>query len=141
MSLAHFVQNDLHRAESGDNVAKATECRNCVLQGRLLSLTQDSESIQYRTTWPDKFTPGPSDDTEALLKHYFSLKYDLGALYAQWSKDDANFRKKAPKFTGIRILSQDAWEALVSFICSSNNNISRISQMVCHTETIQSRPN
>lgn len=43
---------------------------------------------------------------------------------------DPNFRKKAPKFTGIRIMSQDAWEALVGFICSSNNNISRISQMV-----------
>jgi N-glycosylase/DNA lyase len=30
----------------------------------------------------------------------------------------------------VRILQQDAWEALVGFICSSNNNISRISQMV-----------
>lgn len=33
-------------------------------------------------------------------------------------------------FTGVRILRQDAWEALVGFICSSNNNIARISQMV-----------
>ncbi|XXG94731.1 hypothetical protein Hte_000988 [Hypoxylon texense] len=54
----------------------------------------------------------------------------VAALYDQWSKSDANFRKKAPKFTGIRILSQDPWEALIAFICSSNNNISRISQMV-----------
>jgi N-glycosylase/DNA lyase len=43
---------------------------------------------------------------------------------------DANFKKKAPKFTGVRILRQDAWEALIGFICSSNNNISRISSMV-----------
>lgn len=121
-----------------DSVAEPAECRNCVLHGRLLSLTQDPESVKYRVTWPSKFTPGSSDDTEALLKHYFSLKYDLGALYAQWSRDDANFRKKAPKFTGIRILSQDAWEALVSFICSSNNNISRICQMVCLTGIIVS---
>lgn len=28
------------------------------------------------------------------------------------------------------MLSQDSWEALVGFICSSNNNIPRISQMV-----------
>jgi len=43
---------------------------------------------------------------------------------------DLNFKKRAPKFTGVRILKQDAWEALVGFICSSNNNIIRISQMV-----------
>jgi N-glycosylase/DNA lyase len=66
----------------------------------------------------------------ALIKHYFNLEPNLGHLYEQWAAADPNFRKKAPKFTGVRILKQDAWEALVGFICSSNNNISRISQMV-----------
>jgi N-glycosylase/DNA lyase len=51
-------------------------------------------------------------------------------LYEGWALADPNFKKKAPMFTGVRILQQDAWEALVGFICSSNNNISRISQMV-----------
>lgn len=71
-----------------------------------------------------------SDDTLALIKHYLNLSSDLTRLYSEWSSLDPNFKKKAPEFTGIRILRQDAWEALVSFICSSNNNISRISQMV-----------
>lgn len=70
------------------------------------------------------------DDTAALLHHYFNLAPNLGQLYEQWAASDANFRKKAPKFTGVRILRQDAWEALIGFICSSNNNISRISGMV-----------
>lgn len=70
------------------------------------------------------------DDTEDLLKNYFNLQYDLSDLYQQWADADPNFRKRAPKFTGVRMLNQDAWEALVGFICSSNNNISRISQMV-----------
>lgn len=111
--------------------------------------------MHYRVTWPTKvvskgalnLTPPPSvreptnevdtkgsdgsdDDTEDLLRHYLSLKLDLASLYEQWSEADPNFRKRAPKFEGVRMLSQDAWEALVSFICSSNNNISRISQMV-----------
>ncbi|KAI1497348.1 N-glycosylase/DNA lyase [Biscogniauxia marginata] len=113
---------------------------NCVLHGRLLSLKQDKDHLHYRVTWPASSKSSSSrkpdaksqglDDTEDLIKHYFSLKYDLKSLYDQWSESDPNFREKAPKFTGIRILSQDAWEALVSFICSSNNNISRISQMV-----------
>ena len=114
--------------------------RNCVLHGRLLSLRQDKDFLHYKVTWPrttssspikaDPDTVAAVDDTEALLKHYFSLKYDLTSLYEYWSDSDPNFRKKAPRFTGIRILSQDAWEALIGFICSSNNNISRISQMV-----------
>lgn len=70
------------------------------------------------------------DDTLRIIKHYFNVSSNLTNLYSQWSQQDPNFRKKAPRFTGIRILRQDAWEALVSFICSSNNNISRISQMV-----------
>lgn len=74
------------------------------------------------------------DDTEELLRRYFALNVNLTALYEQWSAADANFRQKAPKFTGVRMLSQDAWEALICFICSSNNNIARISQMVRFTD-------
>ena len=70
------------------------------------------------------------DDMKAFLLHYLNLEPNLTDLYEQWSSADKNFEKKAPKFTGIRILRQDAWEALVGFICSSNNNIIRISQMV-----------
>ncbi|OTA64622.1 8-oxoguanine DNA-glycosylase [Hypoxylon sp. EC38] len=119
---------------------------NCVLYGRLLSLKQDKTHLHYKVVSSTIIPPAltatapvsvkdevnnlPDDDTEALIRHYFSLKHDLTALYDQWSKSDPNFRKKAPKFTGIRILSQDPWEALIGFICSSNNNISRISQMV-----------
>jgi N-glycosylase/DNA lyase len=74
---------------------------------------------------------GEEEETESLLRHYLNLSPNLTELYEQWSLVDPNFKKRAPKFTGVRILKQDAWEALVGFICSSNNNIIRISQMVC----------
>ena len=70
------------------------------------------------------------DDTESLLRQYLNLAPNLSALYEHWSSKDPNFKKRARQFAGIRILKQDAWEALIGFICSSNNNISRISQMV-----------
>ena len=114
------------------------------MHGRILSLKQDPTHLHYSVTWPEQRSPpgmpspplsrddglDETGDTETLLRHYFSLDLDLGSLYEQWSKVDPNFRKKAPTFTGVRILNQDAWEALVAFICSSNNNIARISQMV-----------
>lgn len=119
---------------------------SCALHGRILSLHQDSTHLHYKATLADgcqaPLTPPSSaptstdeppseeDDTESLVEHYLNLGPNLAQLYAEWSTADANFKKKAPKFTGVRILKQDAWEALVGFICSSNNNIIRISQMV-----------
>ncbi len=77
--------------------------------------------------------PSIEDDTESLIRNYFNLTPNLADLYEMWSLADPNFKKRAPKFTGVRILKQDAWETLVGFICSSNNNIARISQMVSHS--------
>ncbi|KAG2235965.1 hypothetical protein INT48_004295 [Thamnidium elegans] len=65
------------------------------------------------------------------IKDYFQLnRVSLADCYQKWSKVDPNFSKKAIYFQGIRILRQDPWENLISFICSSNNNINRISQMI-----------
>lgn len=114
------------------------------LHNRILSLHQDPEYLYYRSipasTLQSPLTPPSShppsvketmdDSTLELIKHYLNLTPNLTELYQQWSASDANFAKKAPKFTGVRILKQDAWEALVGFICSSNNNIIRISQMI-----------
>ncbi|KAJ5698324.1 8-oxoguanine DNA glycosylase [Penicillium macrosclerotiorum] len=141
------------------NIPESEEWR-CVLYGHLLSLKQDSSYLYYRSyqSSPSVLLPTPptsevpsraesntefdlskgkahiqslSDDRLLqIIKHYLALSTNLTGLYTQWSAQDPNFKKKASQFTGIRILRQDAWEALVSFICSSNNNISRISQMV-----------
>lgn len=120
--------------------------RSCTLHGRIISLKQDSTHLHYRTIFPevnDSLNHQPvvkkeeledeedKDDTESLLRHYLNLSPNLTEMYEQWSLADPNFKKRAPKFTGVRILKQDAWEALVGFICSSNNNIIRISQMAC----------
>ncbi|KXT08631.1 hypothetical protein AC579_6566 [Pseudocercospora musae] len=113
------------------------------LHNRILSLYQDPHHLYYRSLSPAHLQPpmtppsskppslpDTNDDTLDLLKHYLNLEPNLTTLYHQWSSADANFAKKAPKFTGVRILRQDAWEALIAFICSSNNNILRISHMV-----------
>lgn len=120
---------------------------SCAIDGRILSLRQDSTHLHYQATYPENhsgpLTPPSSappsslnlhtdgDDTEGLVRHYLNLVPSLTDLYEHWSSADLNFKKKAPKFIGVRNLKQDAWEALVGFICSSNNNIIRISQMVC----------
>ncbi|KAF8242377.1 DNA glycosylase, partial [Wilcoxina mikolae CBS 423.85] len=105
---------------------------SCALKGRILSLKQDTTHLHYRSIYPVTASPScpDDDDTPALIHDYFNLSVDLGKLYRIWSSRDPNFQKKAPSFAGVRMLRQDPWENVVSFICSSNNNISRISQMV-----------
>ncbi|XP_041941892.1 N-glycosylase/DNA lyase [Alosa sapidissima] len=77
------------------------------------------------------------DSTEQeLLKDYFQLNIQLENLYKDWGACDDHFRHIASIFTGVRMLKQDPVECLFSFICSSNNHISRIQGMVerlCHT--------
>ncbi|ETW86075.1 hypothetical protein HETIRDRAFT_13944, partial [Heterobasidion irregulare TC 32-1] len=69
-------------------------------------------------------------ETLLWLKDYFQLDVDLLKLYNEWSERDAVFMRFRRRFEGIRMLRQDPWENLVSFICSSNNNITRITKMV-----------
>lgn len=62
------------------------------------------------------------------LIKYLRLDVPLQELhYLDWRKRDTRFEDITPH--GMRILGQEPWETLVSFICSSNNNISRITRM------------
>ncbi|KAF4552580.1 8-oxoguanine DNA glycosylase-like protein [Elsinoe fawcettii] len=145
VSLTELCINTTLRCGQSFRWRKAdTGVWSMALHGRIISLHQDPTHLYYRSYYPPPpsapLTPPSSvvseplesakDDTLPLLQHYLNLTPDLTSLYAEWSSADANFAARAPKFTGIRILRQDAWEALVGFICSSNNNIARISQMV-----------
>ena len=63
---------------------------------------------------------------DAFLYDYFDLDFDYdGARAAIASKDDM-LRRAVDAFPTLRILRQDPWIALISFILSQNNNIKRI---------------
>lgn len=65
------------------------------------------------------------------LHDYFQLDVSLKELYEKWAAADPNFKAKATVgFRGIRVMRQDPVENLITFICTSNNNIARITMMV-----------
>lgn len=70
------------------------------------------------------------EDDERVIREYFNADVELEALYETFSKADGRFRALAPRIDGARTLRQDPSECLFSFICSSNNHISRIHGMV-----------
>ncbi|KAI0273348.1 N-glycosylase/DNA lyase [Gloeopeniophorella convolvens] len=110
------------------------EYRLC-LRDRVVCLRQSPDTLFYRSVFPDppeSPEAGSTRDAETLLwlKDYFQLDIDLVKLYDEWSVKDPVFAKLRSRFEGIRMLRQDPWENLISFICSSNNNIIRITKMV-----------
>lgn len=64
---------------------------------------------------------------------YFIEYFDLNTNYAQIKQKLCNFDFMAPiieKTYGIRILNQDPFEMIISFIISANNNIKRIQNTI-----------
>jgi len=68
-------------------------------------------------------------DFEAIWRGYFDLDRDYGEIRRRLGTDA--FMREAIKLgEGIRILRQDNWEALCSFIISQCNNIPRIKKII-----------
>ncbi|XP_064154455.1 N-glycosylase/DNA lyase [Anguilla rostrata] len=85
---------------------------------------------------PKAMTTEYDHKEEEVLKDYFQLNVNMAELYKQWGTADSHFKSIAKAFTGVRMLRQDPTECLFSFICTSNNHISRIQGMVerlCNT--------
>jgi N-glycosylase/DNA lyase len=98
-------------------------------------LQHENENLHYKfyTNISNKNLLTSSNDrqneTSLILNNYFQLSIKLDELFQQWCKSDERFQnKKIPN--GIRVLAQDPLENLISFICSSNNNVQRITKMV-----------
>ena len=69
-------------------------------------------------------------DIKKAIEDYFDLKTDYEKLKRILSKVDINMKKSIEYGYGIRILNQDLWECIISFIISANNNIPRIKGII-----------
>lgn len=63
---------------------------------------------------------------EEICRHYFDLDRDYETIKDTLSKIDENLAQSIKYGAGIRLLNQDLWETIISFITSANNNIPRI---------------
>jgi len=62
--------------------------------------------------------------------HYFDLDTDYGKIKKLLAEKDEYLKKAVTHGYGIRLLKQDLWETMISFIISQNNNIPRIKQII-----------
>ena len=75
-------------------------------------------------------SPELQAEVQAWLADFLVVDVDMADLHAEWLRHDPAFADAARRFPGMRILRQDPWETLISFLCSSNNNIPRIRLML-----------
>lgn len=69
-------------------------------------------------------------DIKETIENYFDLNRNYEEIKEQLSKIDENMKTSIEYGQGIRILNQDLWETIISFIISANNNIPRIKGII-----------
>ena len=71
-----------------------------------------------------------NQNLEEEIYHYFDLDRNYEQIKKELSKKDKYMKTSIAYGKGIRILNQDLWETIISFIISANNNIPRIKGIV-----------
>lgn len=88
--------------------------------GKYLCISQDGERVIFENTTKEEF--------DSVWEDFFDLRRDYGAIIE--SIKDSHARRCADFGSGIRILKQEPWETVCSFIVSQNNNIPRIKKII-----------
>lgn len=76
------------------------------------------------------FTGKCQNDLKETIENYFDLSRNYEEIKEKLSKIDNYLKTSIDYGKGIRILNQDLWETIISFIISANNNIPRIKGII-----------
>ncbi len=91
-----------------------------IASGRYIRLSQDADSVTLH---------GISEQDIPFWQEYFDIATDYGEVISRLSCDET-LSLACKSSGGIRILKQEPFETLISFIISQNNNIPRISGII-----------
>lgn len=93
-----------------------------VIKNGVIQVKKENENITFK---------GICDmNLKEIVEDYFDLNRDYEKIKKQLENIDEYLRKSIEYGKGIRILNQDLWETIISFIISANNNIPRIKGII-----------
>lgn len=92
-----------------------------VVKGKVIKVKQVSGRLLFQT-FPDRVET-------SFLENYFRLNDNLPEILSKINKDE-HIEKAIQRFRGLRIIRQEPWECLISYICATNTNILAIKNMV-----------
>ena len=93
-----------------------------VIKNGIINVKKEDETITF-TGICDK-------NIEEVVNEYFDLKRDYEKIKERLGNLDEYLKTSIQYGKGIRILNQDLWETIISFIISANNNIPRIKGII-----------
>ena len=89
-----------------------------VVDGNIIRAKQENDELLIDSTLDKK-----------IIRDYFRINDDIGEIYSEIDKDEL-IHSLIQKYRGLRLIKQDPWECLVSYICSSNNTIRNITNSI-----------
>lgn len=121
------------------NVSHIFDCGQCfrwnkeqdgsytgVVKNKIINVEQNGSSVIFNNI--------NKDDFNNILEDYFDLNTDYTKIKSLLQTDE--IMAKAIKFgEGIRILNQDEWEIMISFMISANNRIPMIKKVIENLST------
>ena len=95
-----------------------------VVDGRLLRVRQEDRTVVVESSDDDA-----AEELSAFCRRYFDLNRDLPAILKAVDTDPY-IHHAIQAYWGMRILNQDLWECIGSFVLSQNNNVPRIKGII-----------
>jgi N-glycosylase/DNA lyase len=89
-----------------------------VVSSEIIRVKQEGDELIINSSLGEKF-----------IRDYFRLDDDMDRIYASINRDE-KIASIIQKYRGLRLIRQDPWECLVSYICSSNNTIRNIKNSI-----------
>ncbi len=92
-----------------------------VVADRVVKIKQSGERLIFQVF--------PEPPNQGFVENYLRLDDDLPSILSQISKDE-HMRKAINLFCGLRLIRQEPWECLISYICATYKSIPAIKKMV-----------
>ncbi|MDE6607452.1 MAG: 8-oxoguanine DNA glycosylase [Lachnospiraceae bacterium] len=120
--IEHFNLEQICRSGQCFRMSKIADTRYSVIAGQeYLEIEQNGEECRFHCE---------EEAFETFWSAYFDLEGDYCACIGQIDPKDAYLMQAADFGKGIRILKQELWEMIVSFLISQQNNIARIRRCI-----------
>lgn len=92
-----------------------------VINENIVKIRQAGDKLLFQT-FPERVGAN-------FVEKYFRLGDDLPHILFQVNKDE-HMRRAVQSLYGLRIVRQEPWECLISYMCATNTNISAIKNMI-----------